>query len=67
MFSAQLSTCLSPRPLHLLCLLCAAHPAYLGDWHAKVHLVGGALNATCQSALAISVSTFTIFHVFGMC
>jgi hypothetical protein len=26
-FSAWLSTCFSPRPLSLLCLLCAAHPA----------------------------------------
>jgi len=26
----------------------------------------GALNATCQSVLAISVSTFTIFRVFGV-
>jgi len=62
-FSALLSACLSPCLLHLLCTV---YPALLGTWCTEARLVGSALNATCQSTLVISVSTFTIFHAFGV-
>jgi hypothetical protein len=48
-----------------LCLLCTVYTTLLGTWCAEVCLVGGALHAMCQSALVISVSAFTIFHIFG--
>jgi hypothetical protein len=62
-FSVLLGTCLL---LRRLCLPHSVGPASLGTFPAKAHLVGGALPAMCQSALAISVSIslfFTLWHV----
>jgi hypothetical protein len=39
---------------------------HMMTWCAEACLVGGALHATCQSTLVISVSAFTIFRIFGM-